>query len=150
VERAGGPVRVIGRLMPSGAWVGIEPVAGAHRLVFGTPDGTWLPDQGDDPAAARSALVAAAILYFLASLPDPPGELEATQADMAALLTDLLARSIGPDRSLAEEALDAVDDGLPADAVVLRLQRLLPADSRDPADLLEGRYRTLSQSGRSR
>lgn len=143
MERAGGPVRVIGRLMPSGAWVGIEPVAGAYRLVFGTVDGAWLPDRGDDTAAVRSGLVAAAILYFLASLPDPPGELEATQADMAALLTDLRARSPGPDRALVDEALDAVDDGLPADAVVLRLQRLLPADSPDPTDLLDARYRVL-------
>ena len=84
--------------------------------------------------------------YFLASLPEPPGELEATQADMAALLTDLRARMTGSDRALASEALDAVDDGLPGDAVVLRLQRLLPPDSPDPAELLQARYRDLSEA----
>ena len=150
MERAGGPVRVIGRLMPSGAWVGIESPARGYQLVFGAPDGTWLPDQDEDSEAARSGLVAAAILYFLALLPAPPGELEATQADMAALLTDLRARMSGPDRSLADEALDAVDDGLPADAVVLRLQRLLPPGSPDAAELLNARYETLSAGTQAR
>ncbi len=144
MERAGGPVRAIGRLAPSGAWVGIEPLPSGYRLVFGAPDGALVPDPTDDPAGIRAGLVAAAIVYFLASLADPPGELEATQADMAALLTDLRSRVTGSDRALAAEALDAVDDGLPADAVVLRLQRLLPPGSPDAAELLETRYRVLS------
>lgn len=144
--RAGGPVRAIGRLAPSGAWVGIEPLAGGYRLVFGAPNGALVPDPTDDPAEIRGGVVAAAIVYFLASLPDPPGELEATQADMAALLTDLRGRMTGSDRALADEALDAVDDGLPTDAVVLRLQRLLPPGSPDPAELLEARYRTLDRA----
>ena len=144
--RPGGPVRAIGRLAPSGAWVGIEPLASGYRLVFGAPNGVLVPDLSDDPGVVRAGLVAAAIVYFLASLSDPPGELEATQADMAALLTDLRARMPGSDRALASEALDAVDDGLPADAVVLRLQRLLPPGSPDAAELLEARYRVLSQA----
>ncbi len=44
MERAGGPVRAIGRLAPSGAWVGIEPLASGYRLVFGAPDGALVPD----------------------------------------------------------------------------------------------------------
>ena len=144
--RAGGPVRAIGRLAPSGAWVGIEPLASGYRLVFGAPDGSLLTDKTDDPDGVRAGLVAAAIVYFLASLAEPPGALEATQADMAALLTDLRARTTGPDRALVAEALDAVDDGLPADAVVLRLQRLLPPASPDATELLEGRYRSLSHT----
>jgi hypothetical protein len=144
VGRAGGPVRAIGRLAPSGVWVGIEPLPSGYRLVFGAPDGSFLADRTDDPDLVRAGLVAAAIVYFLASLAEPPGALEATQADMAALLIDLRARTTGPDRALAAEALDAVDDGLPADAVVLRLQRLLPHASPDATELLEARYRGLS------
>jgi hypothetical protein len=79
-----------------------------------------------DAAEARAGLAAAASAYFLASLDPPPPDLEATHADVAALVRSLAADP---------EAIDAIDDGLPGDAVALRLATLLPADA-DPVRLL--------------
>ena len=53
-------------------------------------------------------------------LAPPPPDLEATQADVAELVRSLAADP---------EAIDAIDDGLPGDAVALRLATLLPADA---------------------
>jgi hypothetical protein len=77
--------------------------------------------------AKRAGLAALACTFFLAALDDPPQELEATHADIANLVMSLTSRSdLDEDPGAAREALDAIDDGLPADAVALRLHRLLP------------------------
>lgn len=105
--------------------------------MFGLPDGAVVADPTNDPGAERAALVAVAIAFFLAVLDDPPVELEATHADVAELVRSLASGNI-PDAAAAWEALDAIDDGLPADAVALRLQRLLPTGA-DALTILRGR-----------
>jgi hypothetical protein len=100
-----------------------------------------LEDPTTDPAALRDGLVAAALAFFLAALDDPPVELEATQADIAGLVASLVSRD--PTDAPAREALDAIDDGLPADAVALRLQRLLPP-ATDAVTILRGRLAAIS------
>jgi hypothetical protein len=109
--------------------------------VFGLPDGRVLEDPTTDPVARQVGLAAVAVAWFLADLEDPPVELEATQADVAALVTSLTSGA-GPDPAV-REALDAIDDGLPADAVALRLQRLLPPGA-DALGILRDRLVALS------
>lgn len=125
------PVRAIGRLTPDGTWVGIEPAVDGYRLVFGQADGPALRDPTTDPFERRAGLVAAAIAFFLASLTDPPAELEATQADLAHLVGSLSGET--------REALDAIDDGLSGEAVAILLQRLLPTGA-DATRILRDRY----------
>lgn len=141
----GGPVRAIGRLGPDGPWVGFAQSPDGYRLVFGRVDGSVATDPATDPGDRRAGLVAAAVTFFLAALDDPPAELEATQADIAGLVSDLAAEDVG-DAGAWQEALDAIDDGLPAEAVALRLQRLLPADA-DALTLLRARARLASAAG---
>jgi hypothetical protein len=134
MRRADEPVRAIGQLSPDGIWVGIEPAVDGYRLVFGHADGPALRDPTTDPFERRAGLVAAAISYFLASLADPPSDLEATQADLAHLVGSLSGDT--------REALDAIDDGLSGEAVAIRLQRLLPTGA-DPTRILRDRYARL-------
>lgn len=141
-----GPVRAIGRLGPGEPWVGFAPSAEGHRLVFGRADGSLATDPTTDPVDRRAGLVAAAVAFFLALLPDPPAELEATQADIAGLVSGLVAGGVG-DAGPGREALDAIDDGLPAEAVALRLQRLLPAGA-DALAILRARARISTAEGR--
>ena len=83
--------------------------------------------------------MAVAIAFFLSSLPDPPVELEATQADLARLVSSLVIEPPdAPQTTPAREALDAIDDGLPGDAVALRLGRMLPAGT-DAVAILRAR-----------
>jgi hypothetical protein len=131
MPRAEESVRAIGRLAPEGTWVGIEPAVDGYRLVFGLADGLALRDPTADPFERRAGLVAAAIAFFLASLADPPAELEATQADLAHLVGSLSGDT--------REVLDAIDDGLSGEAVAIRLQRLLPARA-DATRILRDRY----------
>lgn len=140
MSRAAGPVRAIGRL-PDGPLVGIEPAGDGYRLAFGLDDGTWLADPTRDPLERRSGLVAGAIAFFLASLDDPPADLEATHADLARVVESLGPGLSNPEeRATLSQALDAVDDGLPADAVALRLLPLLPSPDADPVEILRARY----------
>lgn len=140
MSRAAEPVRVIGRL-PDGPLVGIEPAGDGYRLVFGLPDGTWLADPTTDPLERRAGLIAGAIAFFLASLDEPPADLEATQADLARVVETLGSSLLTvEERAMAGQALDAVDDGLPADAVALRLLPLLPPAQADPVEILRARY----------
>jgi hypothetical protein len=134
VPQAEEPVRAIGRLDPDGTWVGIEPAVDGYRLVFGRADRPALRDPTTDPFERRAGLVAAAIAFFLASLADPPAELEATQADLAHLVGSLSGDT--------REALDAIDDGLSGEAVAIWLQRLLPTGA-DATRILRDRYARL-------
>lgn len=141
MSRAAEPVRVIGRLPPDGPLVGIEPGGDGYRLAFGLADGTWLADPTTDPVDRRAGLVASAIAFFLASLDYPPAEMEATQADLARVVESLARDLTSPEeRATASQALDAVDDGLPADAVALRLLPLLPLSDADPVEILRVGY----------
>jgi hypothetical protein len=123
---ADAPVRAIGRLEPDGPYVGFQLGPHGHQLVFGMPDGSIRPDPTTGPAERNAGLVAGAIAYFLTAVTDPPPEFEATQADMAAVVISLAAELDGEPRRMAQEAVDAIDDGIHADSVALRLQRLLP------------------------
>jgi hypothetical protein len=136
---AAGPVRAFGRLGPDGPWVGFESTTAGYRLVVGVADGTVRSDRGLGLVEMRDALVAGAIGFYLSTLDDPPVELEATQADLGTLIRSLI-RADGDQAWTADaaEALDAIDDGLPGDAVALRLQRLLPPGT-DPVVLLRRR-----------
>ena len=142
MPRTEAPVRAIGRLTPDGPWVGIQPDGAGYRLVFGLAEGALLADATTDPAARRAGLLAAAIAHFLGLLTDPPPELEATQADFAGLLVTLATDREGKARAAAQEALDAIDDGIQADAVALRLQQLLPPGA-DAVAILRGRIARL-------
>lgn len=145
-EGGAGPVRAIGRLGPGEPWVGFLTTAEGHRLVFGRADGSLATDPTTDPEDRRAGLVAAAVAFFLALLTDPPSELEATQADIAGLVSGIVNQDVG-DAGLGREALDAIDDGLPAEAVALRLQRLLPAGA-DALAILRARARMSTAVGR--
>lgn len=137
---AAGPVRAIGRL-PDGPLVGIQPADDGYGLAFGLEDGSWLVDPTTDPLERRSGMVAGAIAFFLASLDDPPADLEATHADLAHVVESLARGLTSPEeRATLSQALDAVDDGLPADALALRLLPLLPSPDADPVEILRARY----------
>ena len=142
------PVRAIGRLPADGPLVGIEATSGGYRLVFGLADGTWLADPTTGQLERRAGLAAGAIAFFLSSLEDPPAELEATQADLARVIESLAsAAESREERAAANQAVDAVDDGLAADAVALRLLPLLPSGPSDPVEILRARY-ARARSGR--
>jgi len=135
MPRAVEPVRAIGRLAPRGPLVGFQPAQDGYQLAFGLADGSWFSDPTTERLGRRAGLVAAAIAFYLGSAVDPPGELEATQADMAQLVGSLSGDT--------RDALDAIDDGLPGDAVALLLQRLLPAGA-DAIEILRDRYARIS------
>ncbi len=140
----------VGRLGadPGSPWVGVVRDGDAYRLAFCT--------DGDAIAVARPTprreLLAIAIAFVTEALPDPPPDLEATHADLAALLEWLRDSAFdAAERGLLSEALDAVDDGLAEDVVVHRL--VLAAGSaaagmpNEQADdwvgLLAQRYRSM-------
>jgi hypothetical protein len=138
VARPSGSVHVVGRLSPGHPFLGFAAADGGYAPVVGSPDGGWHVVAGADldRGGRRAGLVCLAIAFFLESLTDPPPGLEATHADVARLVASLEASSGSPaDGAVVREALDAIDDGLAVDAVVIRLQRLLPPDV-DPPRLL--------------
>ena len=96
MSRAAEPVRAVGRLGPDGSWVGFAPTPDGYRLVFGAADGSVRVDRTDRPSRRRAGLVAVAIAFVLSSLPDPPAELEATQADLARLVRSLVVEPPDP------------------------------------------------------
>jgi hypothetical protein len=124
-----GPVRVVGRLGPAQPYVGFIQADDGCAVVVGSPATEWRRDPTEDATQRRAGLVCLAIAFFLESLTDPPPELEATHADVAGMMRSLAANGSEAGHAAAlAEALDAIDDGLAADAVVLLLQRLLPPD----------------------
>lgn len=124
---ADGPVRVVGRLGPAQPFIGFTQTDDGYAVVVGTPGDGWRRDPVADPVARRTALVCLAMAFFLESATDPPPELEATHADVARLVQSLAPGVSEPaDAAALSDVVDAIDDGLPADAVVLLLQRLLP------------------------
>ncbi len=104
----------------------------------------------------RSTLTALAILHFEEALDAPSARVdEATHREMADLLRWLGETApSAEERELVALALDSVEDGLPGDAVSLRLMALLAAMARGtgttttPPDALEivlGRAREIGR-----
>jgi hypothetical protein len=130
----------VGRIGPGDAWVGFGVDGADYHLVLGAPDG-----ERRVPADA-GLLLALAIAYFEEALGEPPVELEATHQDMAALVRHVASGEADPARRrLLDEAVDAIDDGLGADAVAGRLAAAMPGtpnEQADPVDLLVMRARS--------
>ena len=125
------PACAVGRLDPGGPWIGFEPIL---------DDGYALTVRAEGRTRRRRAeaidLVALAVLYFEDSVEAPPEELAATHGDIGAIVRHAAERVDDPARRREfEEAVDAIDDGLAADAVIERLQRAL-GDEVDAIDHL--------------
>ena len=129
----------VGRIGPDGPWVGFAPALDdGYELVIG---GT------DQPSRRRTAdaddLLCLAIAYFEDDLDAPPEELGATHGDIGSLVRHVAEHETDAKRRRQlGEAVDAVDDGLPAEAVVGRL-RLCLAGAEDPVARLERRVAEL-------
>jgi hypothetical protein len=119
------PVAVGG--LPDGGWVGLVAGAEGFRIVVGGTGATAV-DRGR-LGQRRSTLTALAILHFEEALDAPSaGVDEATHREMADMLRWLGETApSSEERELVALALDAVEDGLPGDAVSLRLMALLAA-----------------------
>jgi hypothetical protein len=140
-------VTAIGRVAPDAAWIGFARTDGGFRLVFGEPDGRL---RFTEAPANRLDLLLVALAYFSESAGDPPADLEATQADLAELVGWLAGTE--SDRRVRHtliDAIDAIDDGLAAEAVAGALAQAVvemgggQAERLDPADLLMKRYESL-------
>ena len=122
----------VGRIDSGGPWIGFAPTLDdGYALVVGTDDGrvAEAPAEADD-------LVALAIAYFADELPGPPEALAATHGDIGALVRHLAAAEVEPERARRlGEAVDAIDDGLAAYVVVVRLGRCLASDEEPVARL---------------
>lgn len=134
MEGAVGGACAIGRVSPAGPWLGFQAAADGYRLVVGS----------DADVRSREAdadlLLALAIAYFEEAFEDPPPELEATHADLSALVRHVASAEPEPARQrLLAEAVDAIDDGLAGDAVANRLNAArgrITDEQADPVDLL--------------
>lgn len=134
-ETAG--ILAIGQLTPEGHWAGIRRLAvGRWEPVFGGPDGA--PRLGSrPPRRQRTLLIAAAIAYFSEALAETTAGSEATQGDLAQVMHWLANTEPDPARAAwLREAIEAVDDGLPGDAIASRLTLLMADEQADPVDLL--------------
>jgi hypothetical protein len=131
----------VGRLGADGPWLGFAPsLDDGYDLVVAGPTGAHRS------AAAADDLLSLAIAYFEDALDEPPEELAATHADVAALVRYVAAREPNPSRAAAlAEAVDAIDDGLAADAVIGALVRCL-APGVDAITLLERRAAEAEQA----
>jgi hypothetical protein len=132
-------ILAVGRVREDGPWIGFQPGPLGYRVVAGL--GPVL--RGRD--ADVDLLLALAIAWFEEAFDDPPQELEASHEDLSALVRHLAAREADSGRRrLLDEAVDAIDDGLPGDAVANRLSaarsRSAPSggtdEQVDPVDLL--------------
>lgn len=124
----------IGRTGPSGPWIGFAAEAPGYRLVVGDERG-----ERSRPADT-GAMLALAIAYFEEALEGAPADREATHADLSALVRHVASLEVRPElRVVLDEAVDAIDDGLPGDAVAGRLGVAWAAtadEQADPVDLL--------------
>lgn len=143
MEGAGAPLdapRAIGRLEPDGPWIGFDHTGDEYRFVLGSGGETLVA-----PADA-DLLLALAVAHFVEAFGGAPPDLEATQADLSALVGHLMRRATDPGRrALLAEALDAIDDGLAGDAVATRLAMARGAlnERVDPVELLLARAEEL-------
>jgi len=134
------PAVAIGRLGAEGPWLGIVREEAGFRLAVAFPGSAAVTSRARGPHRIAE-LLAAATAYFEEALDPPPPELEATQADLAALLSWIAGTETDTARRrLIGEALDAIDDGLAGDAVVARLsevRRGLGSDANEQADAID-------------
>ena len=133
----------VGRIGPGGPWIGFAPaIDDRYELVIG---GTGMPPQR--AAADADDLLSVAVAYFEDDLDEPPEELAATHGDIGSLVRHVAEHEGDVERRrLLGEAVDAVDDGLPADAVVSRL-RLCLVGAEDPVARLRRRVTEMSGGG---
>lgn len=111
----------VGRLGDDGPWLGFAPSLddGYDLVVAGASEDHRSPATADD-------LLSLAIAYFEDALDEPPEALAATHADIAALVRHVATLEGDPARAAAlARAVDAIDDGLAADAVIVALARCL-------------------------
>lgn len=147
MERAIEPLesaRAIGRLEADGPWIGFGYRDGAPRFVVGGAKSQR------DVAADEDLLLALAIAYFAEAVSDAPPDLEATQADLSALVRHLLgAERDQMRRVLLSEAIDAIDDGLAGDAVAQKLDTARSAlgEAVDMVELLSRKVRQIVSAG---
>ena len=124
---------LVGRLGDDGLWLGFAPSLDDGYLLVVT-DG----NETHRSAALPDDLVCLAIAYFEDALGEPPEQLAATHADIGALIRHV-AEGAPPDRRAAlSRAIDAIDDGLAGDAVIVALAGCLEPGS-DPVDRLARR-----------
>jgi hypothetical protein len=119
--------------LPDGAWLGFRRSRDGYELAVGTGAEVRTVEADADE------LVTAAVAYFEEALDDPPTELAATHEDMAELVRWLVDHAgSGRRRRLLQEAMDAIDDGLPGEVVATRLEggRETPDEHADAVDLL--------------
>lgn len=139
MERTPAPLdapRAIGRLEPDGPWIGFDQHGGGYRFIVESRGTRHVAPADPD------LLLALAIAHFAEAFEGAPQDLEATQADLSALVRHVMdATTDASRRALLTEALDAIDDGLAGDAVASRLAlaRGTQKDrvgSADPVELL--------------
>ena len=125
----------IGRTSPTGPWIGFASGPDGYRLVVGADDVDEI-SRAADPVI----LLALAIAYFEEALEDAPADREATHADLSALVRHVADLDDRAElRGALAEAMDAIDDGLPGDAVATRLTvawSRTAGEQADPVDLL--------------
>jgi hypothetical protein len=131
----------VGRLGAGGPWVGFAPTLDdSYALVVGA-----VPGGPRQVPANAGDLLALALAYFEESLDAPPDDLAATHGDIGALVRHLAEHA--PDDAqgrLLGEAVDAIDDGLAADATIARLSRAL-GDGADAITRIRRRVSDLVQ-----
>src|SRR3989304_5491174 len=88
-------VSAFGRLWPEGPWVGTRRGPSRWDFVLGGAEGALRAWPAEDRVTGRVLLIAAAAAHFADVLSDPPVLLEATQADLAGLLSWLAAAEAG-------------------------------------------------------
>lgn len=137
------PACAVGRLGPDGPWVGFVPsLDDGYDFVVGDETGSHRT------ASTPTDLVALALAYFEESLDAPPDDLAATHGDIGAIVRHAADRADGAsERSRYRLAVDAVDDGLGADAVIERLAAAF-GTAGDPVAHLRRRAASLADVGR--
>jgi len=142
--------RSIGRLQPNGAWIGFDHAGGVYRFIV-VREGEALASGAD-----ADLLIALAIGYYTEAFGGGPPDLEATPADLSALVRHLIEQASSSRQSaLLTVALDAIDDGLPGDAVAGLLQAARSgrgemndrAEPADPVELIVARASELMRTG---
>lgn len=110
--------------LPTGQVVGFTREADGCRLAVGSDPAAMAVDPLPI-LAQRRALIALAMAHFEDQLDEPPTAEGPTHQDLAELVRWLAGTAADPDWSrCAGLALDAIEDGLPGDAVALSLAAL--------------------------
>ena len=140
---------------------GLGPLDAARQpeyvLVFGEPQETVrasYPEGADD---AERGVLLGLIAFFEGDAPAPPAELEMTHSEAADVVRWLAERASAagasePRGTALRGALDAIDDGLPADVVTAFLYRAMesaaggpPAHAPAPLEELRRTYERLGR-----